>query len=697
MSARRTLWLLIIPPALAILLLGLALGERVPATPLLSGLAMAVALAALGLTWSWLDRRLLLPMSSIAEAMQQVSMGKAAADAPVPRNRLTDELTDSLQLLAGDLEQARREANRALASGTVGLEDEKRRLEVVLREIRDGVVICDRDGHILLCNPAAERILGNPAAVAPGQSIYALWARAPVEHSLQMLQYRRQAAPETDPSEQHEEFVCATLDQGLLLHCRMSLLPASATLRPGFLITFDDVTRKLEAVTQRDETLRQAIQQLRAPLANLRAAAENLARETEIPPQDRERFQELIARESRALSTSLDWMVEQSRSFLSAPWSMADIQTSDLIASTRLHPGADGPLPLIREYGFPLWLHADSHAVSLLLGQLLARLRSQHAAEQVDIEALLGDRRVYLDLRWQGEPLQSETLERWLEEPLPDQPRELTGLDILAQHDSVCWSQWDPANAGCSVLRIPLPASQRQWQQPLSGSNRREYYGTTLGGRTKRLGALGDQPLSRLPYVVFDTETTGVEPERGDEIIWIAGIRVRNGHLLATDSFDALVRPRRRIPPAATAIHGVRDQAVANSPPIEVVLPRFHAFTGDAVLVGHNADFDMQFIHMQEQGCGVSFDKPVLDTLLLSMLLHEHTAEHSLEALAWRLGVPITERHTAPGDARLTGEIFVRMLQPLRDQGIVTLRDAIQACSEMVDVRRRQAQLREPG
>lgn len=702
MSARRTLWLLFVPPALAIVLFGLVvaglISNSLSQSLLFPAAATSAALAVLAATWFWLDRQLLGAIASVTDTMQLISLGKPVSELPLPRSRLLTELVDNLQLLSTDLEHARQEASRALESGTVGLEDEKQRLEVVLGEIRDGVLVCDRDGRILLCNPAAEAILGDADRVVPGRSIYELWARAPVEHSLQLLQSRQHAATDRGESDRHVEFVGATLDQGRLLHCRMSLLPASATLRPGFLLTFNDVTRKVEALTRRDETLRQAVQTLRAPLANLRAAAENLARETGMAEQDRERFQTMIARESRELSQCLDWMASESQEFLSAPWSMADIQTSDLIASTRLQPGDDGQLPAIREYGLPLWLHADSHAVSLLLGHLLRRLHDTHGAASVDIEALLGDRRVYLDLRWQGEPLQSATLENWLSEPLAAEASEKTGLQVLERHGSVSWSQWDTGHPGCSVLRIPLPASQRQWEQPLPGnSNRREFHGPVSAARTQNLGTMAELPLERLTCIVFDTETTGVEPLRGDEIIWIAGLRVRNGRILAEPGFDELVRPGQPIPRTSTAIHGIRNSDVADSPGIEDVLPRFHRFVGKAVLVGHNADFDMQFIHMQESVCGVKFDSPVLDTLLLSMLLHGHTAEHSLEAIAWRFGVPIANRHTAPGDARLTAEIFVRMLGPLKEQGIHTLHDALSASAGMVEVRRRQAQLKEPG
>jgi DNA polymerase-3 subunit epsilon len=105
------------------------------------------------------------------------------------------------------------------------------------------------------------------------------------------------------------------------------------------------------------------------------------------------------------------------------------------------------------------------------------------------------------------------------------------------------------------------------------------------------------------------------------------------------------------------------------------------------VLVAHNAAFDMRFLQILEAKTGVAFTQPVLDTLLLSQVIHPNQAEHSLEAIAGRLGVPILGRHTALGDAIVTGEVFLKMTRLLAEKGIVTLKDAREAAEQTLYAR----------
>ena len=114
-------------------------------------------------------------------------------------------------------------------------------------------------------------------------------------------------------------------------------------------------------------------------------------------------------------------------------------------------------------------------------------------------------------------------------------------------------------------------------------------------------------------------------------------------------------------------------------PTIAEVLPAFHAFAGDTVLVGHNVAFDMRFFALKEASTGMQFDQPVLDTLLLASLAHPHESSHGLEAIAARLGVTVAGRHTALGDARTTAEIFLHLIPLLRQRGIATLGQAREA------------------
>jgi len=159
-------------------------------------------------------------------------------------------------------------------------------------------------------------------------------------------------------------------------------------------------------------------------------------------------------------------------------------------------------------------------------------------------------------------------------------------------------------------------------------------------------------------------------------------VRVVNGRVLKGEVFETLVNPRRPPSRESVKVHGIEPRLLVGEPPIEQVLPAFRRFCEDTVLVAHNAAFDMRFLELKEAASGVRFDLPVLDTLLLSAVLHPAQADHSLEAIAERLGVPVIGRHTALGDALVTAEIFVRLVPLLAERGIVTLAQALDASRE---------------
>jgi len=177
--------------------------------------------------------------------------------------------------------------------------------------------------------------------------------------------------------------------------------------------------------------------------------------------------------------------------------------------------------------------------------------------------------------------------------------------------------------------------------------------------------------LDDLSYVVFDTETTGLLPDQGDEVVQIAAVRIVNGKRVESDTFEILVNPGRDIPPAATAIHGVTNAMVADAPRIVEAVERFHAFAEGAVLVAHNAPFDMEFLYRRERFIGKSFVNPVLDTVLLSAVVFGQWDDHSLDGLVERLGItlPPALRHTAMGDAVATAEAFLKLKEILTGKG----------------------------
>lgn len=182
--------------------------------------------------------------------------------------------------------------------------------------------------------------------------------------------------------------------------------------------------------------------------------------------------------------------------------------------------------------------------------------------------------------------------------------------------------------------------------------------------------------LRDLCYVVFDTETTGLSTKK-DDVIQIGAVRIMNGKKVNGEIFDHYVDPKRPIPPASTKIHGITDDMLTGALLLPEVRNNFHKFCTNAVLIAHNAPFDMAFLK-REQSETLQFNHPVLDTVLLSAIIYGQTCTHTLDALAERLGVPIEEeaRHTALGDANATADIFLKLLPILEAKGIVTLKEA---------------------
>jgi DNA polymerase-3 subunit epsilon len=182
-------------------------------------------------------------------------------------------------------------------------------------------------------------------------------------------------------------------------------------------------------------------------------------------------------------------------------------------------------------------------------------------------------------------------------------------------------------------------------------------------------GAPDTRPLKALTCVVFDTETTGLSIS--DRIVQIAGLRIAGGRLTG-EEFDTLVNPGRPIPPGATDIHGITDAMVKDAPDVATALRGFHHFTEDAVLIAHNAPFDMGLLRAAEAESRKHFPNRVMDTVLLSAMIWGQGAPHSLDAICERLGItiPAGQRHTAMGDAQATAQAFLKMLPALEAKGI---------------------------
>ena len=173
-------------------------------------------------------------------------------------------------------------------------------------------------------------------------------------------------------------------------------------------------------------------------------------------------------------------------------------------------------------------------------------------------------------------------------------------------------------------------------------------------------------------YVVFDLETTGFSPIQ-DKIIEIGAVKVERG--VITERFSTFVNPKIPIPFKITQLTSITDDMVVDAETIDVVLPKFLDFIGDAVLVAHNAGFDVSFI---EQNCRyqeIEREFISLDTVALARVLLPTLSKYKLNVVAKALNISLENHHRAVDDAGATAEIFVRFVEMLKEREIDTLKE----------------------
>jgi DNA polymerase III subunit epsilon len=190
--------------------------------------------------------------------------------------------------------------------------------------------------------------------------------------------------------------------------------------------------------------------------------------------------------------------------------------------------------------------------------------------------------------------------------------------------------------------------------------------------------------IAETEFVVFDTETTGLHVKKGDRIVSISAVRLRQGRIDLSDTFHALVNPNRDIPATAAVIHEILPRMVDGKPTLEAVLPDFVRYAGSAMLVGHHAWLDLSFLnHHMVRHFGFPLQNIVIDTAILDQaLVTKKTGgraeiNSSLSALAERYRISVDERHSSFGDALVTAQIFQNMMKQVQQDGLVHLRDLL--------------------
>jgi len=556
------------------------------------------------------------------------------------------------------------------------VQQQRDQLAALMAELQQSVVVCNLEGRILLYNDRAlalSRALSRaPGAlrgvelVGLGRSIHELVDAGPIAHALETVE-RRLARGETAIS---ARFVTATPEGQLL---RVGLAPVlSAETLGGYVLLLDDITAEQEAEVRRDRLLVELTEASRASFAAMQAALDMLDY-PDLEAADRERFQAVVRDEVTTMAGRLERLAGEAAADVGARWPLQEMQGTDLLAAAARRIEAESGQPCAVEAADPgMWLSVDSFALIGALAFLAGRLAASGGGG-VRLGLAPADGRAHLDLAWEGDGAPAEALRRWQSEPFAAGAT-LTPRAVVERHGGELWLEQDRVG-GRPFFRFLLPLAEAA-EAPAARAGRPEYYDFDLFAASEGSRELDDRPLGELACTVFDTETTGLDPNGGDEIIQIGAMRTLNGRLLAGEAFDQLVDPRRSIPEAGIPIHGIRPEMVRGQPTIAEVLPAFHAFARDTVLVGHNVAFDLRFFALKEDAAGVRFDQPVLDTLLLASLAWPNVETHGLDAIAARLGVTVAGRHSALGDARTTAEVFLKLVPLLRQRGLATLGEA---------------------
>ncbi len=661
-----------------------------------------MAIAAISTRWLH-DEYVMAPARLLEEV--RILLGNDGSRAlPQAGSAETRALAESIDALAQQRRALKEDVQARIQEAMNSVEEEKNRLAALMSELTQSVVVCNLDGRILLYNSRARlqfralsetpSALGGGELIGLGRSIYTVFERNLIDHALETIQHRLRRAVQPVA-----HFVTATRS-GQLLRAQMAPVLSSTAIGKtdaedsgeraitGFILMLDNITRDFETESRRDQMLHALTESYRASLANVRAAAETLEEYSDLQEDLRERFHKVIRDEVQAMSKHLDRTATDFADSLKTRWPLEEMLGADLIAAVQRRIENLISLPTkVEEVDESLWVKVDSFSLLQALTYLASRLSDEFEVREVRFRLSGAGRLAHLDLIWSGQAMSTETVMSWELEPMSfaGESSPLTVRDVIERHDGEIWLEREKVRHR-AFFRILLPVAVPQEHMAeeafLKDEGRPEYYDFDLFKWSERSRALEDRPLSELAFTVFDTETTGLDPSQGDEIIQIGAARILNGKLLRGESFEQLIDPHRSMTPESIQIHGITPDMLRGQPDIQAVLPAFHAFTADTVLVAHNAAFDMRFLQLKEAATGLRFDHPVLDTLLLSAVIHPNQESHRLEAIAERLGVTIIGRHTAMGDAIVTAEVFLKLLPLLAEKGIRTLREAREAAEK---------------
>lgn len=592
-------------------------------------------------------------------------------------------LVNVLNQCAQVYEDNTKDITQQIISARKDTEKERNLLAAIMAELPYAVIICNKNGRILLFNSLAKKMFtsqNSPSRVEHfiglGRSIFHFFDKERIVHALDEIEERLHNHRSSVAS-----YFITPMYQDLLLSVETMPVLGHDNRLTGFILNIQDISNKVKKYETIDHQLTAFQQKMASGFDKARLYLTDLMDTIDFDHPTGRLFENKIEQTLTGLN----------RQFESTATTILDHNLKRL-PLTRI------PLSIFlfgiqkkaaREYNIRINITndapgkriiADSYSLTAAFVFMANNLSQITGIKEFDMSVNNFKGKMTFDIQWTDHPASVIQVENILTRKIKTLPslgyvlkQNRALLKILSKNRQVCTQIRIFAEA--ELKSIPI----KKKRAAVVAGSRPEFYDFDLFTMDDTRNDLLNRDLTDIIFSVFDTETTGLDPDGGDEILSIAAVRIVNNQIKHNDIFEELVDPKRDIPLESYKIHGINYDMVEGKPDIETILPLFKIYTYDTVLVGHNIAFDMKMLKVKEQITQTQFTNPVLDTLLLSAMLHPLTAHHDMESIAKRLGVDVIGRHTALGDAIATAEIFLKLIPILNANGIFTLKNALEA------------------
>jgi len=658
--------------------------------------AVFLILAGIGFALDGIFHVHIFPISKLIEETGLIASVNPSHRIKLEGSKNILRLVQRINEVADRFENLQKSVNQKVNIAKAKAVQEKNMLADIMSELPEGVIVCNAVGRILLYSRKAKEFLAESGQsligdqdkfIGLGRSIFNIIDKNLISHSLDEIAGQLKSSDQRNVA---SYFVVAGKWNKLL---RAEIVPVLSKSRKftGFIVIFSDISQQIETDRRINSLLQSFTRSTRSSLACIRSTIEAIIEYPDMDIQQLKEFRKIIHKESIVSGDILDTTFSDYSINFKPQWPLVSIYDRELAGLIKNKAGEKLDIIInIKESDEQNWIKVDTYSIIFAMLFVLNKLMVQTGNKEFVCKFEKKGEFVNLDYMWDGNPVEIESLREWNKHVLiiKNQEISMTLKEVISHHNAEIWSN-PCVSAGDNVpeksyLRLLLPVSETIEHDSIRNitilpESRPEFYDFDMFNQPGQLPEMDDQPLTEITFAVFDTETTGLDPAGGDKIISIACIRIVNGRLLLDECFEQFVNPERSVPVESIKIHGIHPEMLENQPTIDKVLPLFKRFAGDAVFVAHNAAFDMRMLQINESKTGVKFINPVLDTLLLSAVVHPAQENYTLEAIAERLGVSIVGRHTALGDAIATGEIFIRLIPLLSKMGIFTLKDARKA------------------